>query len=73
MTEPEATVALYACEMVPTVIPALLMIVDAAACVMPTTLGMAMGCISPLTVSPTAEPGSTDVPAVGSESGCSPK
>ena len=65
MTEPAGTVRLAAVVMAPTVRPASLIALDAAACVRPTTSGTAT-CGTPLdTTSATALPVSTCAPAAG--------
>src|SRR5712691_4604636 len=65
MTEPDATVALEAVVTAPTVSPAPMIALDAAACVRPTTFGVAT-CGGPDdTTNATALPVSTCVPAMG--------
>ena len=65
MTLPEGTVALWACVTAPTVSPAPVMAVEAAACVRPTTFGTVTGCGPWDTVKATAAPGSAEPPAEG--------
>jgi len=63
LTRPASTVALDCCVTVPTTSPAAAIAVLAAACVIFTTLGTATGPIE--TISATAEPAATLVPAAG--------